>query len=123
MRILVGAALLLAMASVAAQQRPAVLQNSEWRTYGGDLASTRYAPLDQITRDNFGTLEVAWRFRTDNLGARPEFNFQSTPLVVGGVMYTTAGSRRAVVALDAATGEMLWRSEERRVGKEWRSQW
>ena len=80
----------------------------EWRTYGADLASTRYSPLDQITEKNFGTLEVAWRLKTDNLGPRPEFNFQSTPLMVGGVLYTTAGSRRAAVALDAATGEMKW---------------
>ena len=95
----------LIVAGLAAQARPT---SSEWRTYGADLASTRYAPLDQINAANFGTLEVAWRFKTDNLGPRPEFNFQSTPLVVGGVLYTTAGSRRAVVALDAATGEMKW---------------
>jgi quinoprotein glucose dehydrogenase len=80
----------------------------EWRTYGGDLASTRYSALDQIDASNFEDLEVAWRFKTDNLGPRPEFNLQSTPLMIGGVLYTTAGTRRAVVALDAATGEMLW---------------
>ena len=80
----------------------------EWRTYSGTLSSHRYSPLDQINAGNFGTLEVAWRFKTDNLGPRPEFNFQSTPLMVGGVLYTTAGSRRAVVALDASTGEMKW---------------
>jgi quinoprotein glucose dehydrogenase len=92
----------------------------EWKTYGGDLASTRYAPLDQINRDNFNTLEVAWRFATGNLGPRPEYNFQATPLMVGGVLYTTAGSRRAVVALDAATGEMLWmyRLDEAERGRE-----
>jgi len=82
----------------------------EWRTYGATLSSHRYSPLDQINAGNFGTLEVAWRFKTDNLGPRPEFNFQSTPLMVGGVLYTTAGSRRAVVALDATTGEMKWMS-------------
>jgi quinoprotein glucose dehydrogenase len=80
----------------------------EWRTYGGDLGHTRYAALDQIDAANFSTLEVAWRFKTDNLGPRPEFNFQSTPLMVGGRLYSTAGTRRAVVALDAATGELLW---------------
>jgi quinoprotein glucose dehydrogenase len=92
----------------------------EWKTYGGDLFSTRYAPIEQISAANFSTLEVAWRFKTDNLGPRPEFNFQSTPLMVGGVLYTTAGSRRAVVALDAATGEMLWmyRHEEGKRGEE-----
>ena len=88
-----------------AQRVPA---EGEWRTYGGDLRSTRYSPLDQINKDNFSSLEVAWRFKTDALGPRPEFNFQSTPLMVGGVLYTTGGTRRAVVALDAATGEMLW---------------
>jgi quinoprotein glucose dehydrogenase len=93
------------VAGAAAQQRVA---DSEWRTYGGDLASTRYAPLDQINKDNFSTLEVAWRFKTDNLGPRPEFNLQSTPLVVGGMLYSTGGTRRAVFALDAATGEMRW---------------
>jgi quinoprotein glucose dehydrogenase len=82
--------------------------NWEWRTYGGDLASTRYAPLDQINATNFNQLEVAFRFRTESLGPRPEFNFQTTPLMVGGVLYLTAGSRRAAVALDATTGEMLW---------------
>jgi len=86
--------------------------NSEWRTYGADLRSTRYMPLDQINRDNFDKLEVAWRLKTDSLGPRAEFNFQTTPLVVNGVLYTTAGSRRAVVALDAATGEMLWMHRE-----------
>jgi quinoprotein glucose dehydrogenase len=84
----------------------------EWRTYGADLASTRYKAFDQINKDNFNNLEVAWRFKTDNLGPRPEFNFQSTPLMVGGWIYTTAGTRRAVVALDAATGEMKWMHSE-----------
>jgi quinoprotein glucose dehydrogenase len=80
----------------------------EWRTYGADLANTRYSPLTQISAQNFNQLEVAFRFRTESLGPRPEFNFQTTPLMVNGVLYLTAGSRRAVVALDAVTGEMLW---------------
>jgi quinoprotein glucose dehydrogenase len=80
----------------------------EWPTYGGDLGHTRYAPLEQITSANFNSLEVVWRFKTDNLGPRPEFNFQSTPLMVRGRLYTTGGTRRAVAALDAATGELLW---------------
>jgi quinoprotein glucose dehydrogenase len=84
----------------------------EWPTYGGDLASTRYSPLDQINASNFGKLEVAWRFKTDNLGPRPEFNLQSTPLMIDGVLYSTGGTRRAVFALDAGTGEMLWMHSE-----------
>ena len=100
------AGLFLSCAAVAAAQTGAV--GGEWPTYGGDLGHTRYAPLDGITADNFADLEIAWRFGTDNLGPVPETRFQSTPLVVDGVLYSTAGSRRAVVALDAATGEMLW---------------
>ena len=80
----------------------------EWRTYGGDLGSTRYSPLDQINAENFKDLEMVWRFNTANLGPNPDYNYQATPLMVDGVLYTTAGSRRNVVALDAATGEMLW---------------
>ncbi len=87
-------------------------QSGEWRSYGGDLGNTRYSPLDQINAQNFKQLEIAWRFKTDSLGPRPEYQFESTPLMVHGVLYTTAGSRRAVVALDAATGEMLWMHAE-----------
>ena len=83
-------------------------KNGEWRTYGGDLGHTRYSAVDQINAANFNKLEVAWRFKTDNLGPRPEYQFEATPLMVNGVLYSTAGTRRAVVALDAATGELLW---------------
>jgi quinoprotein glucose dehydrogenase len=83
-------------------------QDGEWQTYGGDLSSTRYSPLDQIDATNFSNLEVAFRIRTEMLGPRPEFQYQVTPLMVKGVLYLTGGTRRAVVAADAQTGEMLW---------------
>lgn len=86
--------------------------NGEWRAYGGDPGSTRYAPLDQINASNFSKLEIAWRFKTDPLGPRPEFQYEGTPLMVHGTLFVTAGSRRAVVALDAATGEQLWMHSE-----------
>jgi quinoprotein glucose dehydrogenase len=95
-----------ASAAVVRGQTGAV--NGEWRSYGGDSGHTRYAPLSQIDATNFSTLTVAWRFKTDHLGPRPEFNFQSTPLMANGVLYTTAGTRRAVAALDPETGEELW---------------
>jgi quinoprotein glucose dehydrogenase len=82
--------------------------NGEWRHYGGDTGHTRYSPLDQITAANFKDLQVAWRFKTDQLGPRPEYQLESTPLMVGGIVYSTAGTRRAVVALDAVTGEIIW---------------
>jgi quinoprotein glucose dehydrogenase len=83
-------------------------KNGGWTTYGADLRNTRYSPLDQITADNFNKLEVAWRFKTDSIGNRPEYKLEGTPLMVNGVVYATAGSRRAAIALDAATGELLW---------------
>ena len=83
-------------------------QNGEWQTYGADLNSTRYSPLDQINAENFSKLEVAFRFKTDVLGPRPEYQLETTPLMVKGRLFFTAGTRRAVVSADAATGEMLW---------------
>src|SRR3954471_6212960 len=103
--------LLLSAAIPAAAQNGA--QNGEWRTYGGDLGNTHYSGLDQINGSNFNQLQVAWRFKTENLGPRPETNLQSTPLLANGVLYSTAGSRRSVVAVDAATGELLWTHSER----------
>src|SRR5947207_4937265 len=87
-------------------------KNGEWPSYGGDIGSTRYSPLDQINASNFSKLEVAWRFKTDNLGPRPEYQYEGTPLFANGVLYATAGSRRAVVALDPATGEQIWMHSE-----------
>jgi quinoprotein glucose dehydrogenase len=80
----------------------------EWRHYAGDLRNHHYSPLDQISATNFSNLQIAWRLKTANFGTRPEFKLEGTPLMVKGVLYTTAGSRRSVVALDAATGELLW---------------
>src|SRR4030081_471615 len=91
-------------------QMPAAV---EWRSYAGDLRNHHYSPLAQVTAANFNSLEVAWRFKTDSLGPRPEFKLEGTPLMVHGVLYTTAGTRRSVVALDAATGELLWAHSER----------
>src|SRR5437762_4988535 len=94
--------------AVLAAQPAAPPANTEWRSYAGDLRNHHYSPLAQITAANFNTLEVAWRFKTDSLGPRPEFKLEGTPLMVNGVLYTTAGTRRAVVALDAVTGELRW---------------
>src|SRR5581483_4668621 len=59
-------------------------------------------------RDNVSKLRIAWRWKADNFGPTPEFYFRVTPLMADGVLYTTAGIRRTVVAIDAATGETLW---------------
>jgi quinoprotein glucose dehydrogenase len=84
----------------------------EWPTYGGNLSSHRYSAADQITKDNFNQLQIAWRLKTDFLGPRPDTLYSATPLLIDRVLYTTAGTRRAAVALNAATGEMLWMHTE-----------
>ena len=98
-----GLALTAAVAS--AQWKP---KDTEWPSYNADTMGSRYRPLDQINASNFSKLEVAWRFKTDSIGNRPEYKLEGTPLMVGGVVYATAGSRRAAIALDAETGELLW---------------
>ena len=83
-------------------------KEGEWPSYAADLKGTRYRPLDQIDATNFSKLELAWSFKTDNLGTRPEYKLEGTPLMINSVLYTTAGTRRSVIALDAGTGELLW---------------
>src|SRR5947208_5478066 len=83
-------------------------RNGDWPHYTADMKGTRYSPLDQINGSNFNQLEVAWRYKTDNLGPRPEYKLEGTPLAIKGVLYTTGGTRRSVVALDGRTGEVIW---------------
>ena len=101
--------------TAAASGQPST-RNGEWPHYTADLTGSRYSPLDQINGSNFSKLEVAWRFKTDNFGPFPEYKLEGTPLMVKGVLYTTAGTRRSVIALDARTGELLW-SHSLREGK------
>jgi len=83
-------------------------ESTEWLHHRGDPGSTNYSPLDLINKDNVASLEVAWRWRSDNFGPGIWPNLQTTPIMADGVLYATAGSRRTVVAIDAATGETLW---------------
>jgi quinoprotein glucose dehydrogenase len=92
--------------------------DGEWRSYGGDLGSTKYSPLDQIDAANFDDLRVAWRWQSADAGLDldtiretvPNIQFrmfQATPLMVGGVLYLSTALHQ-VAAVDAATGETLW---------------
>src|SRR5688572_19795243 len=84
-------------------------QMVQWRSYAGDERTDRYSPLDQIHRENVKSLQVAWTWRFDNYGTATEtITTETTPLMVNGVLYFTAGPRRTVVAANAATGETLW---------------
>src|SRR6185295_2755189 len=69
-------------------------RNGDWPHYTADIKGNRYSPLDQINATNFKNLEVAWRFKTDNLGPRPEYKLEGTPVAIKGVLYTTGGTRR-----------------------------
>jgi len=99
------AALLAGQAGADARARHAA---GEWPVYGGDLGGSRYSPLDQIDAANVADLEIAWRWSAASFGPSAELNYEATPLMLDGVLYVTAGTRRAVVAIDAATGETLW---------------
>src|SRR3979409_1867201 len=90
--------------------------NGQWPTNAGDIRGTRSSPLAQIDATNFNKLQIAWRFKTDAFGPYPEWKLEGTPIMVKGVLYTTAGTRRSVSALDAKTGELIW-SHSLREGK------
>jgi len=104
-----GAALAVALLAVGflhADQRG--VTNGDWRYYGGDAGSTKYSPLDQITAQNVSSLQIAWRWKTEGYGTRPDYNWEVTPLMVNNRLYFTAGSARVPVAVNAATGETIW---------------
>ncbi len=92
----------------AAQSQHDGTSNGEWRYWGGDAASSRYSPADQINAENVEDLEIAWRWWGANYGPSVDYIYRSTPLKIGDKLFTVAGQRRAVLALDAATGETLW---------------
>lgn len=81
---------------------------AEWLHHRGNAGSLNYSDLDLINRDNVDRLEVAWRWKSDNFGSVPWANLQTTPIMANGVLYATAGQRRAVVAIDGESGETLW---------------
>ena len=81
-------------------------KDGEWRSYAAETASTGYSPLDQINRDNFKNLQVAWTWKFDNIAGTG--NNETTPLMVKGVLYFTAGDKRVVIAANAGTGETIW---------------
>ena len=87
----------------------------EWRFYGADAASTRFAPLVQIDSTNFSRLRMIWRWRAPDVHIRrtenpdyPNSYNECTPLMVDGVLYVST-PYNIMAALDAATGRELWR--------------
>src|SRR6266850_7021062 len=95
----------------------------EWRYLNSDPLATRYSPLDQINQDNFKDLKIAWRWKAAISPALPSlggtaqgngdpvlaiYKSEATPIMVGGVLYESAGGQRVAAAIDAATGKQLW---------------
>jgi alcohol dehydrogenase (cytochrome c) len=106
----VGAALAAALLLQGAQAQVtferllnAAAEPHNWLTYSGSYASQRHTALRQIRPSNVGDLELKWVFQAQSLES-----FETTPLVVDGVMYLTEAPNTAV-ALDAATGRLFWR--------------
>jgi quinoprotein glucose dehydrogenase len=105
--------LVLATCAVAAR---AAEEPGDWPYYGGDEFGQRFSPLDQITRENVGELEVAWTYRSGELGAgfakRDSLAFEATPIHILNTLYLSTPTN-IVIALDAATGRERWRFDPR----------
>lgn len=86
----------------------------EWRAINGDANSTRYSSLDQITASNFETLRVAWEWKGESapIDGGSETLPRNLPVYANGMLITTAGPKRAVVAIDPATGNTVWTFQE-----------
>ena len=108
---LVVALLVGLMAPGAAAQQPGT-EDAEWRYQSADAGGTRYSPADQVNAENFEELETAWIFRGDNFSPHENYTFKSTPSYIDGVLYTTAGYRRTILAIDPGTGEQIWSYRE-----------
>jgi quinoprotein glucose dehydrogenase len=89
-------------------------ENGGWWYLGGDAGHSRYTPADQITAANFENLEVVWQWDASSFGPSTP---RSTPSYVDGKLITVTGERRAVVALDAGTGELIWSFTEPKTGR------
>ncbi|MGE4336326.1 MAG: membrane-bound PQQ-dependent dehydrogenase, glucose/quinate/shikimate family [Pigmentiphaga sp.] len=88
---------------------PMLETGADWPAYGGNLHATRYSPLNQITPENVGELEIAWTFRTGDLPDGDEnFSNQNTPIKIGNRLLVCSAMNKAF-ALDAATGQEIWR--------------
>jgi quinoprotein glucose dehydrogenase len=105
------AALALAPGALRAAEEP-----GDWPYYGGDEFGQRFSPVDEITRENVAQLQVAWTYRSGELGAgfakRNSMAFEATPIHIEGTLYLSTPTN-IVIALDAATGHERWRYDPR----------
>jgi glucose dehydrogenase len=88
-----------------------VPRNEEWRSYRGDPGASRYSPLDQINTTNVARLRRAWTYHTEERGR----NFETTPIMVGGVVYLSTQNQK-IVALDPESGREIWKFDPKSNG-------
>ena len=100
---------LISISACAEEQPSEVISEVEWHYLGGDSEHTRYSPAANLTASNFEDLEEAWVWDGASFNAQ---SGRSTPSYINGVLYTVAGPRRHVVAMDPSTGETLWSYRE-----------
>ncbi len=107
----IAAAFILCVTNQALAQQGA--RDGEWRSFGGDPGNTKYSPLDQINRDNFQDLEVAFTWASistkvtkDNRRIRAG-QFKAVPIMIDGILYVSTAISQ-VAAIDAGTGETVW---------------
>ena len=112
--VAVALAVAVALPAVAQAQSAQDRQNpdGQWWYQSGDSWGTRYSTANLINSSNFDDLQTAWVWRADNFGPEEELQFKATPQYIDGTLYTVAGHRRTVVAIDPATGETLWTFRE-----------
>lgn len=111
--ILFGAFLLFSRSQVATQTATAQMENrTEWAGYGGGADGIRYSSLTQINRSNVSQLQVAWTYDS---GEGPG-GTQCQPLVAGGVLYAVTPQHK-IVALDASTGNPIWKFDSGIIGR------
>ncbi len=105
---IVTAGLLLFLTGCVSEETRSPLDHTGWKVYGGDKGGTRYSSLDQINRSNVDELEVAWTFHTGDHQTDPPSTIECSPIVVDGTVYLTSPQLK-LIAVDAATGEEIWR--------------
>ncbi len=106
-RLTCGTALFLLACDPAFAQAPPATAGQEWRSYGHDPGGMRFSPLKQINPSNVQRLQRAWTYEVDQGPDSGIEAFESTPLMIDGVLYFTTPTSRAI-AVNAETGKELW---------------
>ncbi|MEN2283330.1 PQQ-binding-like beta-propeller repeat protein [Algoriphagus sp. SE2] len=106
MKILKAQLFLIFLGLLSCTQSSEKIDYTDWSHYGGPADGSRYSSLNQINKENVSKLEIAWTYHTGDATERSQIQCQ--PIVVNGLLYGTT-PKLNVFAVDAATGEEVWR--------------